>query len=158
MLTKKWSDGQPRFIATSWQLIVGGVLLAALVIVLEPFPLKAPSLCKIAGYAYLTLVGTALAYLLWLRGITLLLTRLPAFLGLLSPIVALAIGDITARETVTWVQGAGIAPILFPSQQSSLARHGFPPDRSGEGSVCGLQWLSRAGHPGHRWEIKVVRL
>jgi probable blue pigment (indigoidine) exporter len=113
VLTKKWSDGQPPIVTTSWQLIAGGVFLAAVTIILEPLPVKAPSLSNIAGYAYLTLVGTALAYLLWFRGIKLLPTRIPAFLGLLSPIVALAIGGIAARETLTWVQGAGVALVFL---------------------------------------------
>jgi probable blue pigment (indigoidine) exporter len=113
VLTKKWSDGQPPIVTTSWQLIAGGVFLAAVTIILEPLPVKAPSLSNIAGYAYLTLVGTALAYLLWFRGIKLLPTRIPAFLGLLSPIVALAIGGIAARETLTWVQVAGVALVFL---------------------------------------------
>ncbi|MFP7761406.1 EamA family transporter [Marisediminicola sp. LYQ85] len=114
VLAKKWSDRHPPIATTAWQLIAGGVLLAALTAVFEPLPTSAPSPTNIAGYLYLTLVGTALAYLLWFRGIAMLPTRMPAFLGLLSPIVALLIGGLAARETLTWVQGVGVA-LVFAS-------------------------------------------
>ncbi|MEX0659925.1 MAG: EamA family transporter [Egibacteraceae bacterium] len=47
---------------------------------------------NLAGFAWLSIVGTGLAYGLWFRGII----RLPAsrltFLGLLSPLVATGLG------------------------------------------------------------------
>ncbi|MDJ0339049.1 EamA family transporter [Cryobacterium sp. PH31-O1] len=61
VLTKKWSDGQSPIVTTSWQLIAGGILLAAITILFEPLPAHAPSIGNLAGYAYLTFFGTALA-------------------------------------------------------------------------------------------------
>jgi probable blue pigment (indigoidine) exporter len=121
VLTRKWSDGQPPIVTTSWQLITGGFFLAALTAILEPLPSLAPSLSNIAGYTYLSLIGTALAYLLWFRGIKLLPTHIPAFLGLLSPIVALTIGIVAANETLTWVQSVGVA-LVFASVTMVVAR------------------------------------
>ncbi len=109
VLTKRWSDGQPPIATTSWQLIGGGIFLVLLTAIFEPLPSSAPTLGNVASYTYLTVAGTALAYLLWFRGITLLPTRVPAFLGLLSPIVALTIGGIAAGETLTWIQAVGVA-------------------------------------------------
>ena len=114
MLFRSWSDGQSPLVTTSWQLLAGGLFLALLTTALEPLPASPPSLSNIAGYAYLSLIGTALAYLLWFRGIKLLPTHIPAFLGLLSPIVALTIGIIAANETLTWIQCAGVA-LVFAS-------------------------------------------
>ena len=113
VLTKRWADGHSPIATTSWQLIAGGLLLAALTAIFEPLPEQTPSLGNLAGYAYLTLIGTALAYLLWFRGIRLLPTRIPAFLGLLSPIVALTIGGLAAHETLTWMQGVGVALVFL---------------------------------------------
>jgi len=113
VLTKKWASDQPPIVTTAWQLIAGGAFLAVLTITLEPLPAQPPSLSNIAGYVYLTLIGTALAYLLWFRGIKLLPTRVPAFLGLLSPIVALTIGGLIAHETLTLAQAAGVALVLL---------------------------------------------
>jgi probable blue pigment (indigoidine) exporter len=123
VLTKKWSDGQSPLVTTSWQLLAGGLFLALLTTAVEPLPALAPSLGNIAGYTYLSLIGTALAYLLWFRGITLLPTHIPAFLGLLSPIVALTIGIVVANETLTWVQGAGVA-LVFASVTTVVASEG----------------------------------
>lgn len=113
VLTKKWASDQPPIVTTAWQLIAGGTFLAVLTVALEPLPVQPPSLSNIAGYAYLTFIGTALAYLLWFRGIKLLPTRVPAFLGLLSPIVALTIGGLIAHETLTLAQAAGVALVLL---------------------------------------------
>lgn len=112
VLTKRWGKGESPLVITSWQLIAGGVLLALLTAVAEPLPTEPPTLTEVAGYCYLTLIGTALAYSLWFRGINLLPTRIPAFLGLLSPIVALIIGAIAAGETMTWLQIVGVALVL----------------------------------------------
>jgi probable blue pigment (indigoidine) exporter len=113
VLTKRWSGDHPPLVTTSWQLICGGIFLVVLMTVFEPLPSGAPTVGNVAGYAYLTLAGTALAYLLWFRGIALLPTRLPAFLGLLSPIVALTIGGIAAGETLTWSQAVGVALVFL---------------------------------------------
>ncbi|MCC4908640.1 EamA family transporter [Microbacterium sp. cx-59] len=113
VLTKRWSVDQPAVALTAWQLLAGGLVLAALTAVFEPLPSVAPTPVNIAGYLYLTLIGTALAYLLWFRGLAALPTRIPAFLGLLSPLVALAIGVTLAYETLTWTQAAGVALVLI---------------------------------------------
>ena len=121
VLAKKWLDGHSPIATTSWQLIAGGLLLAVLTAIFEPLPAHAPSLGNIAGYAYLTLFGTALAYLLWFRGLKLLPTRIPAFLGLLSPIVALTIGALAAHGTLTWMQGVGVV-LVFSSVVAVIVR------------------------------------
>ena len=113
VLTKRWSDDQPPIVTTSWQLIGGGIFLVILTTIFEPLPSMPPTLGNVAGYAYLSLAGTALAYLLWFRGIALLPIGVPAFLGLLSPIVALTVGGIAGGETLTWTQAAGVALIFL---------------------------------------------
>lgn len=114
VLTKAWSSEHPPLLVTAWQLVAGGLILAALVAVFEPLPEQPPTLTNIAGYVYLTLIGTALAYALWFRGIAALPARVPAFLGLLSPVVALSIGGLIAGETLTLTQGCGVV-LVFAS-------------------------------------------
>jgi probable blue pigment (indigoidine) exporter len=64
---------------------------------------------NLGGYAYLSLVGTALAYALWFRG----LDRLPAssvsLLGQLSPVTATAVGWVALSQRLTGTQLLGAA-------------------------------------------------
>ena len=92
VLTKRWGrPGVPLLAATGWQLTAGGLLLVPVVLLAEGLP-RSLSLANVGGFAYLSLIGTALAYSLWFRG----LERLPAaqvsLLALLSPVVATAVG------------------------------------------------------------------
>lgn len=112
VLTKRWAAGQPPLAVTAWQLLAGGILLAALTAVVEPPPDALPTAPQLGAYAYLTLVGTALAYVLWFRGVRSLPTRLPAFVGLLSPVVAVVLGLVVAGETLSALQAVGLVTVL----------------------------------------------
>lgn len=112
VLTKRWGAGQPPLAVTAWQLLAGGILLAALTAVVEPLPDALPTAPQLGAYAYLTLVGTALAYVLWFRGVRSLPTRLPAFVGLLSPVVAVVLGLVVAGETLSALQAVGLVTVL----------------------------------------------
>jgi probable blue pigment (indigoidine) exporter len=113
VLSKRWSSDHPPLVTTSWQLVAGGLLLAALTAVLEPLPAAGLTPVNLAGYAYLTLAGTALAYLLWFRGVRMLPARVPAFLGLLSPVVAVAIGVSAGGEVLSALQIVGTVLVLL---------------------------------------------
>ncbi|WP_405374822.1 MULTISPECIES: EamA family transporter [unclassified Microbacterium] len=127
VLTKKWGGGLPPLATTAWQLVAGGLSLAVLTALLEPLPTTPITAPTVVGYAYLSLVGTALAYLVWFRGVASLPVRVPAFLGLLSPIVALALGAAVAGETLSALQVGGIALILGSVAVVILAARGSRP-------------------------------
>ncbi|OYC96165.1 EamA family transporter [Microbacterium sp. Yaish 1] len=112
VLTKRWGSGQPPLAMTAWQLLAGGLLLAVLTAFVEPLPDALPTATEVGAYAYLTLIGTALAYVLWFRGVRSLPTRLPAFVGLLSPVVAVLLGLIVAGETLSTLQALGLVAVL----------------------------------------------
>lgn len=111
VLTKKWGAGGSLLAGTSWQLIGGGLFLLPLAALVEGPP---PSLtaANVAGYAYLGLVGTALAYVLWFRGLHRLPAAGTALLGLLSPLVATACGWLVVQQSLSIGQGIGAAIIL----------------------------------------------
>jgi probable blue pigment (indigoidine) exporter len=73
VLTKRWPSPSRRLAATGWQLLLGGALLVPLAAAIEGAP---PGLTatNVVGLGYLTLVATALAFLVWFSGIE----RLPA--------------------------------------------------------------------------------
>ena len=73
VLTKRYPTPSNRIAATGWQLLIGGAILLPLMLALEGAP---PALTgrNMAGFMYLSLVGTAVAFIVWFNGIR----RLPA--------------------------------------------------------------------------------
>lgn len=110
VLTRRWGSPLPLPLFTGWQLAAGGLMLGVLSLLLEGRP-PALSLGNLAGYGYLGLIGGGVAYTLWFRGIGLLGTPV-AFLGLLSPLVAAALGYAVLGQGLGWRQGFGAALVL----------------------------------------------
>jgi probable blue pigment (indigoidine) exporter len=96
---------------TGWQLVAGGLFLAVLSAAVEGVP-PVPSGGNLAGFAYLTLIGTALAYTLWFRGVTRLAAARVTLLALLSPVVAATIGWVALGESLAPVQLLGAATVV----------------------------------------------
>jgi probable blue pigment (indigoidine) exporter len=108
VLTKRWGrPGVSLLTSTGWQLTAGGLLLVPVTMIGEGLPATLNGE-NLIGYAYLSVIGTALAYTLWFRG----LERLPAvkvsLLALLSPLTATVIGWAVLSQSLTPVQLAGM--------------------------------------------------
>ncbi|MET4003375.1 putative blue pigment (indigoidine) exporter [Arthrobacter sp. UYCu511] len=119
VLAKKWGQpasrtGQavPQLATTAWQLLAGGATLAVLLLAFEGLPSEPLTGRNVAGYLYLSLVGTALAYWCWFRGLAGLPAGAAAFLGLLSPVVAIVVGWAVAGEKLGPWQLVGILVVL----------------------------------------------
>lgn len=110
VLTKKWGrpPGAGPLALTGWQLTAGGLLIAPLALLLEGPP-PAPDARAAAGYLYLALVNTALAYWLWFRGIGRLSATQVTFLGPLSPLTAAVLGWAALGQSLTPLQLTGMA-------------------------------------------------
>jgi probable blue pigment (indigoidine) exporter len=67
---------------------------------------------NVVGFAYLSLVGTALAFVVWFSGITRLPTAAPPLLGLAAPLTGAALGWIVLGQSLSPVQLAGMAITL----------------------------------------------
>lgn len=117
VLAKRWQSPASLVATTGWQLIAGGLVLVPFMFVVEGLP---PALtgANIAGYAYLSIIGAALAYPLWFRGIRALSPTNVTFLGLLSPLVATALGWLVLDQRLTAAQLAGgllvLAAVIAP--------------------------------------------
>jgi probable blue pigment (indigoidine) exporter len=122
VLTKRWGrpEGVGPLALTGWQLTAGGLLIAPVAFLIEGAP---PALDgrNIAGYIYLALANTAIAYWLWFRGIGRLTATQVTFLGPLSPLTAAIIGWAALGEALTPVQLVGIA-IAFGATLVGQAR------------------------------------
>ncbi|OAN26887.1 ABC transporter permease [Plantibacter sp. H53] len=97
--------------STAWQLVAGGIVLVPVLLIVEGLPSAAPDAAAIGGYAYLSLVGAALAYTLWFRGIAALPVGSVSFLGLLSPVVAVLAGLVVLGEALSLGQVLGIGVV-----------------------------------------------
>lgn len=110
VLMRRWARPTDLVTFTAWQLVAGGLLLAPLTLAVEGLP-DAVDGRNVAGWAYLAVVGTAGAYLLWFRGMDHLPSTDVSLLALLSPVVAAAIGWAALGQALTGWQllGAGVA-------------------------------------------------
>jgi probable blue pigment (indigoidine) exporter len=111
VLTKRFRAPPSRLAATAWQLLLGGVLLVPLTLAVEgtPPPLSTRNL---AGFAYLSLVGTAFAFVVWFNGIRRLPAAAPPLLGLAAPITGATLGWVVLGQSLSPVQLAGFAITL----------------------------------------------
>ncbi|MGZ8743459.1 MAG: EamA family transporter [Nocardioides sp.] len=111
VLTRRWGRPVGPLAFAGWQITAGGLLLTPLALLVEGPP-PVLDLEAVAGYAWLGLVGTLLAYALWLDGISRLPLAAVSFLPLLAPAVATLLGWLVAGESLTALQGIGFALAL----------------------------------------------
>lgn len=106
VLTRRWGRPVGLMAFTGWQLTAGGLLLMPLALALEGPP-PALGVASIAGYAWLGIPGTLIAYALWFQGVARLPVAAVSFLALLSPAVATALGWLLLAQSLTVAQAAG---------------------------------------------------
>jgi probable blue pigment (indigoidine) exporter len=110
VLIERWGRiGTPLAVA-AWQLALGGLVLLPVALFVEGLP-PALTARNAVGFAYLIVIGTALGYWLWVRGIGVLGADV-TFLSLLSPLTATVLGALVLGEWFTPVQTGGAVLIL----------------------------------------------
>lgn len=111
VLLKRWEPPVDLVTLVSWQLVAGGLVLAPVALLVEGAP-PAIDLPAAAGFLWIGVVGTILAYTCWFHG----LTRMPAgavsLIGLLNPVVGTLLGVALAGELFGWAQALGLALVL----------------------------------------------
>ncbi|WP_329443195.1 EamA family transporter [Streptomyces canus] len=113
VLTKRWGrpEGVGLLTFTGWQLTVGGLVLLPLTLAGEGLP-DHLTWTNVGGFAYLSVIGALIAYVLWFRG----LSRLPAlaasFLSFASPLCATVLGYLFLDETLRPLQLLGAAAVV----------------------------------------------
>ncbi|WNF47779.1 DMT family transporter [Pseudomonas sp. SG20056] len=110
-LTRRWRPTVPLLAFTGWQLLIGGLFLLPVAWLIDP-PLPQLSPLQWLGYAYLSLFGALLAYVLWFRGIARLAPVAVSSLGLLSPLVAVLLGWALLGQSITGVALLGLIAVL----------------------------------------------
>ena len=111
VLTKRWRPPVDLLTLTSWQLVAGGLLLLPVALAVEGPP-PAVDVRAVAGFLYIGVVGTVLAYALWIRGIQELPAASISLVGLLNPVAGSVIGVTIAGEAFGFVEMAGTALVF----------------------------------------------
>lgn len=112
VMTRKWQPPASPLTVTAWQLTAGGLLLLPVALALEPgFPV--PTALNLAGFAWLGLIGAALTYFFWFRGIARLGPATVTSFGFLSPLTAVILGWLLLGQALGPAQATGAAIVLF---------------------------------------------
>ena len=111
VLIKRWPAPVDMLTLISWQLVVGGLVLLPVGLLVEGPP-PAIDLPAAAGFVWLAVIGTGVAYYCWFKG----LVRMPAgavsLIGLVNPVVGTALGVAFAGEIFGWAQALGMVLVL----------------------------------------------
>lgn len=133
VLSRKWQPPASALVFTAWQLTAGGCLLLPYVLVFEPaIPIPTPS--NLFALAWLGVVGMAMTYVLWLRGIRRLSPTTVSSLLLVSPVTAVALGWVVLDQELTIMQGFGgllvACSIWFAQRANRTSVSATPPGGS----------------------------
>ena len=111
VLARKWQPSVSLLAFTAWQLTAGGMLLIPVVLLFAP-PMPAPTLMNAGALVWLALVGAALTYVLWFRGVARLESAVLSPLLFISPLTAAVLGWVFLNQTLTRIQIAGIVFVV----------------------------------------------
>lgn len=111
VLTRRWQPSVSLITFTGWQLVAGGLILVPLALWLESIPATLDAMTVVA-LLWLGLVGAALTYILWFRGIARLEPSLVSTLGFLSPVTAILLGWRIRGESLSITQILGLVVVL----------------------------------------------
>jgi probable blue pigment (indigoidine) exporter len=120
VLTRHWQPDVPALTFTAWQLTAGGLLLVPLAFIVEP---SLPTLTglNLLGFLWLGLVGGALTYIIWFRGVARIEPAAVASLGFLSPLVATLLGWLLLGQSLSPLQVVGFVTVLASVWMAQLA-------------------------------------
>jgi probable blue pigment (indigoidine) exporter len=151
VLTRRQASPPNRLAATGWQLAISGLLLFPLAIAAEgaPPPVTARSA---VGFTYLSLIGTAAAFVVWFNGVRRLPTTAPPLLGLAAPVTGVVMGWLVLAESLATLQilGFGITiaaithGVFLRAESSSVERGDCLGDREDATGVVDVEVLD---HP-----------
>jgi probable blue pigment (indigoidine) exporter len=111
VLTRKWQPPVSLLTFTAWQLTAGGILLVPTALVFEPAT-PIPTAANLFGLVWLGLIGAALTYVCWFRGISRIDPATVSLLGFLSPVTAVLLGWLLLDQSLTPLQIIGVVLVI----------------------------------------------
>lgn len=125
VLNHRWQPPVSPLTSTAWQLTAGGLMLLPVALWQEP-SMPALTTANVLGLAYLGLIGAALTYIFWFRGIVRLGASVVSPLGFLSPVTAVILGWSVLGQSLSPVQILGMAVVLGSVWLSQRAQQAKP--------------------------------
>lgn len=111
VLSRKWQPPVSPLTFTAWQLTTGGLILLPVALLFEP-SLPIPTAKHVVGYLWLGIVGAAVSYVLWFRGIARFGPATVTAFGFLSPLSAVVFGWLVLAQNLTPTQALGALVVL----------------------------------------------
>ncbi|RNL77690.1 EamA family transporter [Nocardioides marmorisolisilvae] len=111
VLIKRWPAPTDLLTLVSWQLVVGGIALLPVALIVEGAP-PALDAQAVAGFSWIAIAGTGLAYFCWFRGLSRMPAGAAALVGLVNPVVGTVLGIVFAGEVFGWAQALGMTLVL----------------------------------------------
>ncbi len=111
VLVKRWPAPTDMITMTSWQLVMGGLVLVPVALIVEGAP-PAIDLPAALGYLWIAVAGTGVAYVCWFTGLKHLPAAAVSLIGLVNPVVATVLGVIVLHEAFGPMQALGAGLVL----------------------------------------------
>jgi probable blue pigment (indigoidine) exporter len=127
VLATRWQGEVEVLPLTAWQLVAGALVLLPVAVAVEGAP---PALdgTALLGFAYVSLVATAVANVAWFAALRHLGPSTVGLVGLLNPVTGVLLGTVLAAEVLSWRQALGIAVVLGAmALGATRARRRVPP-------------------------------
>ncbi len=111
VLIKRWAPPVDSLTLVSWQLVVGGLFLLPVSFALEGAP-PTIDLAAAAGYLWIGVMGTGVAYWCWFTALRALPAGSVALISLVNPVFATILGIAFAQEAFGWPQAVGMVLVV----------------------------------------------
>jgi len=111
VLTRKWQTPVSLLTFTAWQLTAAGILLLPIALLFGS-AIPIPTAANLFGLAWLGLIGAALTYVVWFRGISRIELAAVSLLGFLSPATAVLLGWLFLKQSLTPLQIVGVVLVI----------------------------------------------
>jgi len=125
VLAGRWQGQVEVLPLTAWQLVAGALVLLPVAAAVEGAP---PALdgTALLGFAYVSLVATAVANVAWFAALRHLGPATVGLVGLLNPVTGVLLGTVLAAEVLSWRQVVGIAVVLGAMALGAARRRAAP--------------------------------
>ncbi len=109
VIQKKVPWRTPLFTVAAWQLLIGGIPLAAIALIYETDPYRNLTLGGALGMAYVILIATVFGYWAWFRIVRLVPTSIASLGALPVPLIGVTASTLVLGESLGWPELAALA-------------------------------------------------